>query len=208
MRSYENPGPIAVVKVGGSLLGWPWLPDRLETFLNGEESRGWRLVLIVGGGPAADLVRRLDAAHELGDETAHRLALRALDFTAEFLAGLLPGSRVARRMDEVHSLLDNGLRPILAPRIHLEEADERRPDRLPFSWDVTTDSIAARIAEALGAARLILLKSVSPTEEVSLGEAARAGLVDAFFPEAARGLERVEIVNLRDRPAKSRRLVK
>ena len=208
MRSHENPGPIAVVKVGGSLLGWHGLAERLETFLTGEESRGWRLALMVGGGPVADLVRRLDAAHELGDEAAHRLALRALDFTAEVLAGLLPGSRVARRLEEIHSLLDAGLRPILAPRIHLEESDERRPDRLPFSWDVTSDSIAARIAEDLGVERLILLKSVPLMEEVSLAEAPRTGLVDGFFPEAARGLERVEIVNLRDRTGKSRRLVK
>lgn len=207
MRSHDNPGPIAVVKIGGSLLTWPELPKRLEAFLSREEGGGRRVVLIVGGGSAADLVRTLDATHGLGDEAAHRLALRALDFTAELLAGLLPSSRVARRLDELPTIQRSGLRPVLAPRLHLEKEDERRPDRLPFSWNVTTDSIAARIAETLGGGRLILLKSASAAVGMSRVEAARSGLVDSFFPEAARALERVEIVNLRDGSMESRPLV-
>jgi len=208
MKSYDDSGPVTVVKVGGSLLIWSELPERLEAFLSGEETKGRRLVLIVGGGTAADLVRTLDAARGLGDETAHRLALRALDFTAELLAALLPGSRVTRRLDELPSIHRSGLRPILAPRLHLEEVDERRPDRLPFSWDVTTDSIAARIAETLRAERLVLLKSASAAEGMTRGEAARSGLVDAIFPEAARALSRVEVVNLRRQSLESRPLFK
>ena len=54
------------------------------------------MVLIAGGGPAADVVRVLDRIHGLGDETAHRLALHAMDLTAIILAELLPGTVLRR----------------------------------------------------------------------------------------------------------------
>ncbi len=50
------------------------------------------MLLIAGGGPAADLVRALDRIHGLGDQTAHRLALHAMDLTANILAELLPST--------------------------------------------------------------------------------------------------------------------
>ena len=43
--------------------------------------------------------------------------------------------------------------PVLAPYAWL-----RRADSLPHSWQVTSDSIAAWIARALGARRLVLVK--------------------------------------------------
>jgi aspartokinase-like uncharacterized kinase len=195
MRPTDEDQPPVVVKVGGSLLTWPELPGRLARWLDAE--RGARLVLIAGGGPAADFVRRLDAAHRLGDEPAHRLALHALDLTAEALARLVPGSRVVRRLAELPTAWDAGLRPILAPRPHLEEVDESRADRLAFSWSVTSDSIAARVAVDLRATRLVLLKSTTVVDAVTRLDAARAGLVDPCFPAAAEALDRVELVDLR-----------
>jgi hypothetical protein len=70
--------------------------------------------------------------------------------------------------------------------------------RLHASWDVTSDSIAARVAEVRGAAELVLLKSTLRSDLSSLTEWANAGLVDAFFPQAAVKLPRVRLVNLRD----------
>ncbi|APW58752.1 hypothetical protein [Paludisphaera borealis] len=203
MRAPDDDAPLIVVKVGGSLLTWPELPERLARWL--DEERPARLVLIAGGGPAADFVRTLDAMHRLGDEAAHRLALHAMDFTAETLAGLLPGSRVVRRLVELPSVWHAGWRPILAPRLYLEEVDERRADRLAFSWEVTSDAIAARVAIDLRATRLVLLKSTA-TGAVTRSEAARAGLVDPYFPDASEALDRVEIVDLRA-PQSSRRVL-
>ncbi len=209
MRSHDGDEPhLTVIKVGGSLLAWPELPGRLASLLSVEADRGSRVVLIVGGGPAADFVRTLDAMHEFGDQAAHRLALHALDFTAELLARLLPGSRVVHRLLELPSAWHAGWRPILAPRVYLEEVDERRPDRLAFSWDVTSDTIAARVALDLKADRLLLLKSVSASEAMTRAEAAEAGLVDPSFPGAAQALERVEVVGFRDASIKPRALMR
>lgn len=190
-----------VIKVGGSLLDWPELGDRLAALvarLRGEDSAGaGKVLLLAGGGAVADFVREMDRIHWLGDARAHWLAIRALDFNAELLASLLPGARMVHRPEELESIWNLGLIPILAPRRMLEEIDARGPNPLPASWEITSDSIAARIALYLGARRLILVKSALVPEETTREAAARLGLVDPMFPVIARELESVEIVSPR-----------
>jgi hypothetical protein len=74
--------------------------------------------------------------------------------------------------------------------------DEGQPGSLPHSWAVTSDSLAARVAQVGGAHRLILLKSVDVPAGVSWPEAAARGWVDEYFPQAVSGLT-IEIVNFR-----------
>ncbi len=184
-----------VVKVGGSLLSWPGLRDGLSADWQARRAR--RLVVIVGGGGAVDLVRDLDRIHGLGEERSHHLALRALDLTARLLAGLMPGLEVVERPDELASVWDAGRIPILSPRRFLE-ADDDRPDPLPHTWDATTDSIAARVADHLGAVELVLLKSAPLPPGTDRASAARLGLVDPLFSFVARRLGCVTYRNLRD----------
>jgi aspartokinase-like uncharacterized kinase len=188
--------PPVVVKVGGSLLGWDGLRDRLREFLDSDDARGERLVLIAGGGPVVDALRLLHAAHGLSETASHRLALRAMDVTAHVLAALVEGSRVIEDVGELPDAWGRGLRPVLSPRRFLEEIDERAADPLPLSWETTSDSIAARVAVYLGA-RLVLLKS-GPTAATTRDEAAATGHVDPIFPTACAGLARVESIDLRD----------
>jgi aspartokinase-like uncharacterized kinase len=56
--------------------------------------------------------------------------------------------------------------PVLAPSRWLRAADP-----LPHSWDVTSDSLAAWIAGAVGARRLLLIKPAG----------ASGDMVDAYF---------------------------
>jgi len=200
---------LTVIKVGGSLFNWPDLPFQLETFLGvrfpmtGIE----RPMLIAGGGPAADLVRDLDRIHGLGDETAHYLALHAMDLSALLLSAIVPSVHKVDSLEAVWPALANGLVPVLAPRQTIHAIDQLELDPLPASWDVTSDAIAAWIAAYVKASRLILLKSASLGRRATLHEAARAGLVDPVFPEAARGLRRVEYLNFRDPNARLQILV-
>jgi aspartokinase-like uncharacterized kinase len=62
----------------------------------------------------------------------------------------------------------------------------RRADPLPHSWEVTSDSLAAWIARALGASRLVLVKP--PDAEPS------TDLVDGYF-ERVRGNLGVETIS-------------
>jgi aspartokinase-like uncharacterized kinase len=182
-----------VVKVGGSLLDWVELPGRLSAYL---DARAAELPLIVcGGGPAADAIRALDRIHNLGQERAHTLAVRALELTAHALAAIVPGACVVDRFEAI----DGEARlAIFAPGRFLDEVDSLCPHPLPHHWDVTSDSIAACIATYLGAAELALLKSAPLPHGTDRHAAARLGLVDPMFPQVSRPLKKVSYVNLRD----------
>src|SRR5262249_14102412 len=90
--SSELPNATAVVEVGGSLFDVPDLGRRLDRFLN--ELNEPRVLLVPGGGPAADVVRTLDRAQNLGEEASHWLALRAMTMSAHVLAALVPKTKV------------------------------------------------------------------------------------------------------------------
>ena len=66
------------------------------------------------------------------------------------------------------------------------QADESRPHRLRHSWQVTSDSVAVRVAVVVEAPRLILLKSVSLPADTPWEEAARQGIVDPEFAQLVR----------------------
>lgn len=192
-----DPGRIVVAKVGGSLLAWPPLPDRLARFVDDRRMRGERLVLIAGGGGAADWVRDVDRLYALGDEVAHALAVRSLDLTARVLAALVADSRVVASLAEVADSWKSRRAPILAPRLVLDD-DRSSPDQLPRNWDTTSDAIAARVAVLLHADELVLLKSTGLPPGTTRDEAARLGIVDVALPRASRGLASVVVVNLRE----------
>lgn len=184
-----------MVKVGGSLLDWPSLPGRLTDYLASRQ--GDRLVLVVGGGRFADALRDLDATHSLGEARSHALALRVLDLSAWVIVDLVPGLVVVDGVDALESAWSGGLVPVLAPRRFLD-ADDRSGVPLPHAWSTTTDAIAARLAQRIGAGELALLKSAPLPPGTDREQAARLGLVDLEFPPASAELPVVAYVWLRD----------
>jgi 5-(aminomethyl)-3-furanmethanol phosphate kinase len=150
----------------------------------GRAARRQRLLVVPGGGSFADEVRRADRRFRLGDSAAHWMAILAMDQYGHLLARLAPGATLVRRV--------RGLKPgrlyVLAPSAWLLDADP-----LPHSWDVTSDSIAAWVARAVGAPRLMLVKDVDGflapgrgagrrerlVREVALGKL--SGVVDPYF---------------------------
>jgi hypothetical protein len=70
--------------------------------------------------------------------------------------------------------------------LRFARADEPRPGHLPHRWEVTSDSLAARVAVVAQARQLVLLKSVTIPETMSWADAAGCGYVDPFFAEACR----------------------
>jgi aspartokinase-like uncharacterized kinase len=160
-----------VAKVGGSLYDLSDLRYRLQQWTR---AVGGDVLLIPGGGPAADVVRRLDAAHGLTEDASHWLAIRMLTVNAHFLAALL-NVPVLGDLSGRHMPL-----AVLDPFAFLT-ADEGRPGALGHQWAVTTDSIAARVAW-VGCAELALLKSVELPPGIEWDDTARLGLVDPEFP--------------------------
>jgi aspartokinase-like uncharacterized kinase len=166
---------LVVVKVGGSLFDLPDFGPRLRTWLAG--LAGEVVLVVPGGGAAADVVRVLDRRHGLGEETAHWLALRALSVTAGFLQAFLPGSRLVGDLHALSLSGQPGAPAVLDPH-PFALADEGRPGCLPHSWDVTSDAVAARAAVVAGARRLVLLKSVTIPPGMTWLEAGRRDYVD------------------------------
>ena len=142
-----------VVKVGGSLYDHPQLGPGLRAYL---DSLGETVLLVPGGGPFADAVRKLDTLHHLSEEHSHRLALHAMNMAGNFLKCL-------------------GITSTILNAVEFES-------ELPHSWNVTSDSIAARAAIIHRASRLILFKSIDISLGSSWSEVAERGWVDPHFP--------------------------
>jgi aspartokinase-like uncharacterized kinase len=200
-RPQEQPAdattPTIVVKIGGSLLDLPDLADRLRLFL--ESLRTSRVILVVGGGPAADLVRQRDRHHDLDDDKSHWLAVRAMSFNCFLIEALLARSAVVSNVGQCKAAWAANRLPILDPHSFLVADESSGETALPHRWTVTSDTIAARIARASLADELVLLKSVSWPDDASLTSAAEQGVVDEHLPRELRQAQglRVRIVNLR-----------
>ena len=118
-----------------------------------EAGRGRRLLVVPGGGAAADVVRDQDERFGLRPSTAHWMAILAMDQFGLLLADLTPGAKVVRTLDEARARLEDDGVVVLLPSEPL-----RRADPLPHSWSVTSDSIAAWLTARAGARLLVLLK--------------------------------------------------
>jgi aspartokinase-like uncharacterized kinase len=195
--------PRVVVKVGGSLYDYPGLRAELKRFLN--DLAPAQVALFPGGGPVADVVRKLDSCHELGEETSHWLAVKSLSLTAHFLAQLLaPEASVVSTLGQCHGVWAARRTAVIDPE-RFARADARRKDALPRTWQVTSDSLALQLARRWQASQLILLKSTpSPA---GWPEIAESGIVDPWFERLladVRGTMDVSIVNLRQRSGSAR----
>jgi len=154
-----------VVKVGGSLLAHE---RDLAAVLRLIDAASYALI-VPGGGPFADAVRERYGRGEMNDDDAHWMAVCAMDRYGELLVERMSRGCLVTTIAEAMQAAASGRVPVLAPSRWVREADP-----LPHSWDVTSDSVAAWIAGALGATRLILIKP----------PAATGNLVDAYFERA------------------------
>ena len=169
-----------VVKVGGSLFDHPQLGPALRAYLDVLPTD--EVMLVPGGGDVVEAVRRLDAIHGLGEEVSHGLAAWALGVTAKFLTHTVIRSPRVTVLDCYQFVVE----------------DEARPGALPHSWDVTSDSIAARAAAVYEAERLVLLKSVDVPAGTPWEIAAERGWVDRYFPMVVAGAALpIEVLNFR-----------
>ena len=180
-----------VVKIGGGLAreaGDTALQELCRAV--GEAGARHALLVVPGGAGFADAVRAHERRFGLREATVHRMAILAMDQFGWALSELIPGAVRRSGLGPVPA----GVVPVLLPSALLAERDP-----LPASWDVTADSIAAWVAGAAGAARLVLVKPVAglhaawppdgaPVARMTAAEleARRLGGVDAHLPAALR----------------------
>jgi 5-(aminomethyl)-3-furanmethanol phosphate kinase len=189
---------LTVVKAGGGLAREAG-DAALRTLCRAIGDAGARHALLVvpGGAAFADAVREHDRRFDLRAATSHRMAITAMDQFGWLLSDLIPGGVACTEVAAARAAGARGRIPILLPAASLAS------DPLPVSWEVTSDSIAAWVAGAASAGRLVLVKPVEglyrdwppqgrPIARLSVDElaelraAGQAAGVDAHLPEALR----------------------
>ena len=166
-------GPV-VVKLGGSHA----FSQHLTAWLDALAQAAGRVVIVPGGGPFADAVRAAQPQIGFDDRAAHRMALLAMEQYACALASLRAPFVMAHTAAGLKTSLRDGKVPVWAPsRMALRAKD------VPWSWDVTSDSLAAWLAGVLRAKLLLLVKSIAPpATSTCASDLSARGVVDAAFP--------------------------
>ncbi len=165
-----------VVKVGGSLLGSPELDRWLGLFAKFSDGN---IILVPGGGVFANAVRDAQKVSKISDACAHKLAVLAMDQFGLILANMNADLAVARTEMEIDERTWQHRCIVWLPS-QMVLAD----DHIPKSWDVTSDSIAAWLAEKVNAQQLVLVKSDKPDgPELSLRMMTESGVVDEAFSD-------------------------
>ena len=168
------PGGLIVAKLGGSQA----FSKHLALWLDALARAAGRVVVVPGGGPFADAVRAAQPTVGFDDRAAHRMALLAMEQFGCALAGLRPSLRLAESAAAIRAALRAGAVPVWAPTRMVLKAQD-----VPWSWDVTSDSLAAWLAGTLAAKRLLLVKSIAtPPAPVRAADLAARGVVDPCFP--------------------------
>ncbi len=151
-RAGATETPLIVIKIGGGLSAVPGALDSVCGTVSGL-GRTQRIVVVPGGGPFADRVRAFEASHDLSADAAHWMAILAMDQYAHVLAERIVGASLVEDPGAIEETLGRAGVAVLAPSRWMRAADV-----LPHSWQATSDSVAAFVAGALDASRLILVK--------------------------------------------------
>ena len=188
---------LTVVKVGGGLgraAGDAALRALCSTL--GRLGERHPLLVVPGGAGFADAVRDADRRFELSAAASHRMAILGMEQFGWLLGELIPDAVRCDDLARAHTLAGERTVVLLPAGLPL--------DALPASWRVTADSIAAWVADQLGAGRLVLVKEagglyadwpargepigrLSVAELAALRAAGRAGGVDEYLPAVLDG---------------------
>jgi aspartokinase-like uncharacterized kinase len=143
----------AVLKVGGSLAEDPASITRLCQQLSAL-AKVHRIAIVPGGGKFADTIRKVDKIYSLSNTVAHKMAILTMDQYGFLLSSITPDSYVSHSLEEIINSAKGTLPIFLPSKLMFRE------DPLEHSWDVTSDTIAAYIAQLLHAEKLILVTDV------------------------------------------------
>jgi 5-(aminomethyl)-3-furanmethanol phosphate kinase len=178
-----------VIKLGGSLADSGKLMaclDKVE-----QDYKGTAVVIVPGGGSFADLVRCSQQQWQFDDRTAHLMAILAMQQMALLMKALKPDFRIARSIAE---FLEQNIRQ--AVQIWSPDIAELDMANIPSSWEITSDSLSAWLAESIGADRLILVKSVNIDDDYDVIGLMKQQVVDAMFYEYSQNVSfKLNIVN-------------
>lgn len=161
-----------VVKLGGSLAE----TGRLKSILSLVSKAERPVVIVPGGGPYADAVRDSQRALGFSDEAAHDMAILAMNQMGLAMISLDERLVAAETLTAIRKAGKEGRIAVWLPAKLC--AGDRTIQR---DWSITSDGLAARLAERLGGARVVLFKSCTVDPSSTALALGRAGVVDAAF---------------------------
>ena len=160
-----------VVKLGGSLF-----KNTQEDFfacLAHIATQSIPTVVVCGGGEFADCVRHAQSQWHFSDVCAHEMAILSMQQTAIMSQNIFPVFTLFSTINAVSY-------PHLA--IWSPSIEELNLDQVPATWDLTSDSLAAWLANKVHATQLLIIKACEVDLDSPLDELVQKGIVDAQFP--------------------------
>jgi 5-(aminomethyl)-3-furanmethanol phosphate kinase len=175
----RKPRPF-VIKIGGSLANGgqlaAWCNAIQHGYRTGPEKR---FILVPGGGIFADTVRQMQHQMPFDEYAAHIMALLAMEQYGLALSAYFPKLVRSEAVFMMRRAWRAKLIPCWAPTRMTLAA--RAPEQ---SWKMTSDSLAAWLADEISAERVLLIKSVdagSAGAELLVSDLMARGVVDPLF---------------------------
>jgi hypothetical protein len=145
-----------VLKLGGSLAKDKKILDCLCGKIE-NLSNDFSMLIVPGGGVFADLVRDYDEKFRLSPEVSHKMAVLAMDQVGFMISRFFKNYVFIDDLGDLDKFKNPDKVKIFIPSGFLFKLPE---SELEHSWDVTSDSISAYVADKINAGKLILLKDV------------------------------------------------
>ena len=167
---------MVVVKLGGSLYQTTELQHWLTTLK--KLSQQQNIIIVPGGGPFADQVRKAQQQHGFNDSDAHHMAILAMAQFGILISGLLPNCQTFS-FPTKHTATKYPLSIWLPDKQLLDQPD------LAQNWDITSDSLALWLAQQCRADKLTLIKCHPPEQVSAINQLNQMGLIDNAFSALA-----------------------
>ena len=166
------------IKIGGSLYDSPYLVEWLNVI---DQYSSTKIVIIPGGGPFANQVRRADEKYHLSPIHSHNMAVMAMQQYGTILASLCPNMKPANALNKIHEVWENSKVAIWEPYRMVSEECE-----LDKTWDVTSDSLSVWLSSKLNLKKLLLIKSSDYVlEEKNITVLSNKNCIDSNFQTLA-----------------------
>lgn len=157
-----------VVKLGGSLLE----TGKLFACLKHITAQNQKTVVVCGGGFFADAVREAQKKWQFDDVAAHEMAILSMQQITILCQNLHPEFVL---FSKTATLANSSL------AIWFPDLNELNEANVPPSWEITSDSLAAWLANKLNAVELVIVKSCDIDSSLTLNDLIQRGIVDPQF---------------------------
>jgi len=118
-----------------------------------EEKLIQKIIIIPGGGSFANFIRKIYKELKFTEEIAHWMGIISMNYNGLEISKKFPDLQVIEKYDKLKEIRNTFC--IFLPYEFLKEND-----KLPHSWDVTSDSIALYLTKELGLNECFLIKDV------------------------------------------------